>query len=320
MRRPNGSGHITKLTGSRRRPYAIRKVIGYSEKGKPRYQYISYHRTKREAERVLNKLMNDPYTLSQYTLEDVYKEWYAEKEKTRAEHTLRGYRTTWNRLEKLHNLKIYKIDRFTLQDCLNDLERSETTLMRVKVLLKALFKHAVKRGILPTSALNLTDSVDYKAKVDRKQNPHNILSQSEIDYLWKNKENEIVRIILVYIYTGLRYVELYNLKPENCFDDYIEITAAKTEAGIRTVPLSDKVKNLLPIAPVPEYHQFLKDFTKVLPGHTPHDTRHTFVSLMTEAKVDKRIIRVIVGHKPEDVTDIYTHLSLETMLEAVNLI
>ena len=41
---------------------------------------------------------------------------------------------------------------------------------------------------------------------------------------------------------------------------------------------------------------------------------------MTEAKVDKRIIRVIVGHKPEDVTDIYTHLSLETMLEAVNLI
>ena len=320
MRRPNGSGHITKLAGNRRRPYAIRKVIGYSDEGKPRYQYISYHRTKREAERVLNRLMDDPYTLSQYTLEDVFKEWYAEKEKKRSERTLVGYRTTWNRIERLHNMKIYKIDRFVLQDCLNGLERSEITMMRVKILLKALFEHAVKRGIMPTSALTLTESVDYKAKKDTKQNPHNIISKAELDFLWKHKDNEIIRIILVYIYTGLRFNELYNLAPENCFDDYIEIVASKTKAGIRTVPLSDKVKSLLPIIPVPNYLKFLNDFSKILPGHTPHDTRHTFISLMTEAKVDKRIIRVIVGHKPEDVTDQYTHLSLEILLEAVNCI
>lgn len=320
MRRPNGSGHITKLSGNRRRPYAIRKVIGYSDKGKPRYQYISYYRTKREAERALNKLMDDPYTLSQYTLKDVYEEWYAEKAQKRAEHTLRGYRTTWNRLEQIHDVKIYKIDRFLLQECLNNLERSETVLMRVKILLKALFQRAVKRGILPTSALNLPNSVDYKAKKDRKENPHNILTKQELDNLWKHKDDDIVRIILVYIYTGLRYVELYELEPKNCFEDHIDISYSKTEAGIRTVPLSNKVKSLLPIASVPEYHKFLGEFTKVLPGHTPHDTRHTFISLLTEAKVDKRIIRVIVGHKPEDVTDIYTHISLETMLEAVNLI
>lgn len=320
MRRPNGSGHITKLSGNRRRPYAIRKVIGYSDEGKPRYQYISYHRTKREAERVLNRLMDDPYTLSQYTLEDVFKEWYADKEQKRSENTLIGYRSTWNRIDRLHKVKVHKIDRFVLQDCLNDLDRSEITLMRVKILLKALFKHAVKRGIMPSSALNLTDSVDFKAKKDTKSNPHNILSEEELDHLWKHKDNEIAKIILVYVYTGLRFSELYNLAPENCFDDYIEITASKTSAGIRTVPLSDKVKSLLPIVSVPNYYQFLKDFSKVLPGHTPHDTRHTFISLMTEAKVDKRIIRVIVGHKPEDVTDQYTHLSLEVMLEAVNQI
>jgi Phage integrase family. len=31
--------------------------------------------------------------------------------------------------------------------------------------------------------------------------------------------------------------------------------------------------------------------------HKPHDTRHTCVSLLTEAGVDERIIKKIVGHK-----------------------
>lgn len=31
--------------------------------------------------------------------------------------------------------------------------------------------------------------------------------------------------------------------------------------------------------------------------HTPHDTRHTCISLLTEAAVDERLIQQIVGHK-----------------------
>lgn len=64
MRRANGSGHITKLSGNRRRPYAIRKIVGWTDKGTPKYQYISYHKTQREAERALNTYINDPYTIS----------------------------------------------------------------------------------------------------------------------------------------------------------------------------------------------------------------------------------------------------------------
>ena len=59
MRNPNGYGHITKLAGNRRKPYAVRKIVGWSEKGTPRYKYVSYHKTRREAERALKNYNED---------------------------------------------------------------------------------------------------------------------------------------------------------------------------------------------------------------------------------------------------------------------
>ena len=55
--------------------------------------------------------------------------------------------------------------------------------------------------------------------------------------------------------------------------------------------------------------------------HRPHDTRHTCISFLTEAGVDQRIIRKIVGHKGQGVTEtVYTHLELPAKLEAINKI
>lgn len=320
MRRPNGSGHITKLSGNRRKPYAIRKIMGWTEKGTPQYKYISYHKTKREAEKALNQYIDDPYTLGKSTLKDVYEEWYALREKDRAENTLINYRTSWGHLEPLHNEKITTLDRFVLQRYFDSLELTEIAMVRIRGLLKLLFEYAVKRGIMPISALNIHKAIDIQPKKDARENPHSVLSKEEINYLWDHKDNEMVKIILVYVYTGLRFSELRKLTPSNVHEDYIEIKQSKTEAGNRIVPLSDKVKSLLPIAEVPPHSTFINYFQKILPGHTPHDTRHTFMSLMAEAKVDDRIVKAIVGHKPTDITEHYTHFSLETMIEAVNLI
>ena len=55
-------------------------------------------------------------------------------------------------------------------------------------------------------------------------------------------------------------------------------------------------------------------------AHTPHDTRHTFITLMDEAEVNPNIIKKIVGHASKDITDRYTHKNLQQMLEAVNKI
>lgn len=320
MRRPNGSGHVTKLSGNRRKPYAIRKIVGWSDNNTPIYKYLSYHKTKREAEQALNKYIEDPYILGKSTLKDVYEEWYALREKDKAENTLINYRSSWNHLKPLHNKRIALLDRFELQKFFDGLELSEYSMVRARNLLKYLFEYGAKRGILPLNALNYYKAIDIQPKKETRENPHSILTNEEIQYLWNHKDNEMVKIILVYVYTGLRFSELRKLIPKNVHEDYIEIKQAKTEAGNRIVPLSDKVKSLLPIAAVPSHSTFLTYFQKILPNHTPHDTRHTFMSLMAEAKVDDRIVKAIVGHKPTDITEHYTHFSLETLIEAVNKI
>ena len=56
-------------------------------------------------------------------------------------------------------------------------------------------------------------------------------------------------------------------------------------------------------------------------NHRPHDTRHTCITLLTEANVDQRIIRQIVGHKGDSLTEnIYTHIDIYKKLEAINKI
>lgn len=55
--------------------------------------------------------------------------------------------------------------------------------------------------------------------------------------------------------------------------------------------------------------------------HRPHDTHHTCVSLLAAAGIDERIIKKIVGHAGQGVTEnVYTHYELESLREAINKI
>lgn len=55
--------------------------------------------------------------------------------------------------------------------------------------------------------------------------------------------------------------------------------------------------------------------------HRPHDTRHTCISLLTVAGVQDKIIKKIVGHKGQTVTEVvYTHFEIQELLEAINKI
>ena len=55
---------------------------------------------------------------------------------------------------------------------------------------------------------------------------------------------------------------------------------------------------------------------------TPHCTRHTCISMLTEAHVDQTMIKKIVGHSGAmTLTErVYTHLDIETLVEAINKI
>jgi len=321
MRRPNGSGHITKLAGNRRRPFAVRKIVGWTEKGTPQYKYVSYHKTQREAERALDRYTEDPYDLNRITLERLYTEWLEVQTQTKAPGTLKCYRVRFDHLKPLHGTQIATINAFTLETFYKSLDVSKGTLEDVHVLLGLLFKYAVKRRYLPVSALNILKAINMPMKEEKRNAPHSVISQEDIERLWSVSEhNDYAKIILFYIYTGMRYSELKDLGPDDWHDNYVEIGHAKTAAGVRTVPICDKLRPFLPLPSVPPSTSFSRYFKELLPEHAPHDTRHTFISLMTEKGIDIRIIKAIVGHKMPDVTAIYTHISLDKMLEAVNLL
>ena len=52
MRNPNGYGTVAKLSGQRRRPYIVKKTIGWNDKGYPIYDIIGYAET-REAGNIM---------------------------------------------------------------------------------------------------------------------------------------------------------------------------------------------------------------------------------------------------------------------------
>ena len=317
MRRANGDGTIIKLSGNRRKPYAIRRIVGWREDGGRIIKYQGYYRTRREAEQALAAYNADPYYISKRTLKDIIDEWYEQKDVS--ESTLKNYRVCIKHLEPLHDMKIRDIDRPTLQKFYNELDVSPNTLKLVIQVLNMVFDYAVKLGILPSTALNLNQTINVPLKEQKKvQKKREAISRDDIDMLWQHTDNKYVKMILVYIYTGLRFSEMRDLLPENWHENYIEITQSKTKAGIRIVPICDKIRPLLPIDSVPSRTAFEYDFKRWLPNNLIHETRHTFITMLTEAQVDPRVIKAIVGHRANDVTQFYTHISLDVMMEAVN--
>jgi integrase len=149
-------------------------------------------------------------------------------------------------------------------------------------------------------------------------------------------------VILILIYTGVRIGELLDLEKKDVHLDerWFFVKESKTESGIREVPIAEKVvpffeywmqKDCDHLICTPDsqpfiYRNYYDSYWSPLMQqmnmeHRPHDTRHTCVSLLTEAGVDERIIKKIVGHKGQGVTEtVYTHIELPTKLEAINRI
>ncbi|WP_443258016.1 tyrosine-type recombinase/integrase [Virgibacillus sp. L01] len=73
------------------------------------------------------------------------------------------------------------------------------------------------------------------------------------------------------------------------------------------------------------YNVFRPDFISLMEklslNHKPHDSRHTFATLMDNAGANKISIQKIMGHASQGITDkVYTHKNIEELKKAIDLI
>ena len=324
-KRANGKGSVYKLSGKRSNPWAVRVTTGWNEKGHPIYKFIGYYHTYEEANKVLTEYNKSPYSLEGERLCDMYDKFMVSFVKTHKPKTISNYTSKWKYLEPLHQEPIVKLTRKKLQIFFDNLDASQIVKAKVKTVLKAILDYSIRYDVIPAERVVILNYLDLSSQIVNYKVEHTSISQKDIERL-KNINDNMAKTILFLIYTGLRAGEYCNLTDESIDEDMvIHVTDSKTEAGIREIPLSDKAQKLAPLPRFKNYRQLYHQYGIWQKKHDfnyyLHDTRHTLISLLTEADVDERIIRSIVGHKGSGVTEqVYTHISIETKREALNRI
>lgn len=353
MKLPNGFGSVYKLSGKRRKPFAARKTVGWiwneeKQKAYPDYKFIGYYATRQEALTALVEYNKNPYDLDTEAmdLETLYDRWSSVHYETVSRSNVIGCRAAWKLLEPIQSMKLRDIKLDHLQKVCDESGKNSPTLKKLKVLLGLMYDYAVMHEILTPDRRDMIRYLDVKKAGNPNALDRKPFSKQELSKLWNccqsQKDDDRLQIPLILVYTGLRIGELLNLRSEDVHLDerWINIRHSKTKAGIREVPIAEKIVPFIRhwlqknseyfLCTQNGYHYLDRNFrdacwTPMMETlgmtHLPHDARHTCVSLLTAAMVDERVIRKIVGHKGQGVTEtVYTHLELPIKLEAINKI
>ncbi|MCP1223894.1 tyrosine-type recombinase/integrase [Sebaldella sp. S0638] len=340
MRNPNGYGSVHKLSGKRRKPYAVQVTTGWDEEGRQIRKYLSYHTSKSEAMRALAKYNDNPYDLDNIsvTFAEIYNRWSELKFKEIGRSGILGYQAAYKTCEPLYNIKFQDIKTSHLQGIVQNCGKKHQSLKKIKVLFNQLFEYAMKHDIVMKDYSNFVEIGKNKEVSTRKP-----FSAEEIQILWENSHLPYVDTILIMIYSGFRIGELLDIKLENI--DLINRTitgGSKTEAGKnRLVPIHDKIfdfiknrmeynkseylicnsRNKKILYDLYKTKYFYGAMEKLSMCHKPHDCRHTFATLLNNAEANSTSIKNLIGHSNFLTTEkIYSHKDVEELRKAIKLI
>ena len=346
MKNANGTGSIYKLSGKRRNPWIVRVTTGYDKETKEQSRItVGYYPSKAAAEKALADYRDDPYDIEtgKKTFAEIYQMWYDDTfDENSNRSTKKNYSCAFKNCAPLHDKPFSDIRLTHIQGCLDGItNRSYETVHRAHTLINMMYKWALKHEIVKK---NYAEYAETRVKTERKERV--AFTTDEIKTICEKAENDrICQIVAMLLYSGVRISELLELKKEDVHLDeqWFYVRASKTNSGIRVVPIADKT---LPYwrSFVTEYSQcdyavctnngirltyenfktrLWKDtMTELCMKHTPHETRHTFISQAVMAGCDQTMIKKIVGHKSVmNLTEaVYTHIETSRLIEEVNKI
>lgn len=343
-RNPNGYGCVTKLSGNRLRPFAV-----YTPKKGPRgygkREVIGYYETAEQARQALAEWNTTRGTKTNYTLEQMYKEWNRKGFEGISKSTADCYRAAWNHLAPLKAKRVKEIRSGDFQDVIDSLRGScsFSTLKNIKVLAGLLEKYAMSYDVIQK---NYAEFVELPPNEPKEKE---IFSEEQVKIIEKAaKKDRNARLICVLLNTGLRITELLKLKQEDFDRDKMTITGGiKTDNGKnRTVPIPENIRGYF-LELVNQGNEYIvtkegqpmrsdyfrkhlfKPTLDALKIHradgsdfTPHACRHYYISTLRKAGADPLVIKKLVGHSPSgDVTEkVYTHVDLDMLNQAVSML
>ena len=336
MKNQNGLGTVTKLKGKRRKSWAVR--ISYQDDtGVMKRKYLGYFETKKEAQEVLYNYNKNPLLFSGKTFKEISYLWFTSVKEKLTISSIKKIEIILKFFTILNEYKISDIKLFQLQKIFDEMTFSYNYKGNCKSVLNRIFDFAVKNDFIESNKVKFVELGKKNIVIERK-----IFTKNEINILWKNLEIKNVYLILILIYTGMRVGELLNLKVADVdlCNKAIYIRKSKTDAGVRTIPIPNKILSLFTdnICYENEYFIFTKTFNQMsymsfryifesilrkvgLQKHTIHDTRHTFATLLNNADANKTSIIKLIGHSDFSTTEnVYTHKDIEELRKAINLI
>lgn len=354
-RRPNNSGTVVKLSGKRRKPYCAKITAGYDIiTGRQKQISIGTYETWQEADDALSLYrLTNKQTITDKEASSIAPDLFEEVMKRRSKNMLTfneifeiiyneelcklsksakiGY-VSWNKhFKSIHNTPINMISLQDLQDIFDHDKSGHGTKTHMKVLCSKIFEYAVIHQYISRDS----DYTEYiKCGQIKESTKHYAFSIEEIKTLM-NDNSSTAKIILIYIFTGLRANELLNIPRNNIHMNepcpYL-ITGSKTKAGkdrlvpihpyvysfIKELVLCDEKRIIDTTYQIFKVKIFDTKMAELKMKHTIHDARDTFATLCQLNNVDIFARKRILGHKMKDITfDTYTTTVIENLYNEI---
>lgn len=339
MKLPNGFGSVYKLSGKRRKPFVAKKTIGFDDNAKQLYHVVGYYETRALALAALAEFNANPYDLetSTITFSEAFEKWSAIKFEGISRSAVNGYNAAFDTCSELHDMKFVDIRTFHMQNIISSCGKGYDTLRKIRTLLNQLFKYAMENDIV---SKDYSDYIDIGKKTS--ESSRIPFTKDEIDRLFEVESHiDFVDTILIMIYSGLRIGELLLIKSSDVNLENKTIKGGiKTYAGKdRVIPINHKILPLIKKRLESKndylisnngrqmlYDNYYRDhWTHIMDQlgmkHKPHDCRHTFATLMSNADANETSIKKLIGHNSYVTTEkIYTHKDIEELRKAIELI
>ena len=346
---PNGYGTIQKLPGNRRKPWQVLKtdkwvIDAITGKSKQIRITIGCFSTREEAMIALAEYNKHPYDINvdSITFSEVYEKWSENYFPTLSNpSSIRTIKSAYSYCNGLYDMRMKDIRVSHLEGTVLNADVGDSTKSRIKSLFNMMYKYAVSHDICEKdyASVMFANGNPIKKETKKQKVP---FTDEEIQQLWNNKDAvPFTDMILIGIYSGWRPQELAILKTAD-----IDLEAGTMQGGLKTdagknriVPIHSIIRPLIENrmkeatalhseylfndvngqqgTHIP-YDKYRGRFDKVMKrlnmNHTRHETRHTFITKAKACNMDEYILKLIVGHAIEDITEkVYTHRTIEQL-------